>query len=212
MSETTTTEVDRRDLLHALRCAGTADLDRLRSRLGSVTIEPALASLRAEGLVSHRDGPMGGWMLTPEGRVEGQRLVARQLDATGAREAVQAAYRGFLELNPEMLEACAAWQLRTLDGEQEPNDHSDADYDADVVARLADIHEALQPVLADLTVVLERYTGYLPRFEEALARLRDGELAYFTGVRVESYHTVWFELHEDLLATLGIDRRDEGSG
>ena len=23
---------------------------------------------------------------------------------------------------------------------------------------------------------------------------------------IDSYHTVWFELHEDLLATLGIER------
>ncbi len=26
---------------------------------------------------------------------------------------------------------------------------------------------------------------------------------------MESYHTVWFELHEDLLVTLDIDRADE---
>jgi len=26
---------------------------------------------------------------------------------------------------------------------------------------------------------------------------------------MSSYHTVWFELHEDLLATLGIDRASE---
>jgi hypothetical protein len=26
---------------------------------------------------------------------------------------------------------------------------------------------------------------------------------------IESYHTVWFELHEDLLATLGIQRAGE---
>jgi hypothetical protein len=26
---------------------------------------------------------------------------------------------------------------------------------------------------------------------------------------VPSFHTVWFELHEDLLATLGLERSDE---
>jgi hypothetical protein len=25
----------------------------------------------------------------------------------------------------------------------------------------------------------------------------------------DSYHTVWWQLHEDLLAALGIDRRDD---
>jgi hypothetical protein len=29
---------------------------------------------------------------------------------------------------------------------------------------------------------------------------------------IASYHTVWFELHEDLLCTLGIERSSEGSG
>jgi hypothetical protein len=28
---------------------------------------------------------------------------------------------------------------------------------------------------------------------------------------IDSYHTVWFELHEDLLSTLGIERSKEGS-
>jgi hypothetical protein len=27
---------------------------------------------------------------------------------------------------------------------------------------------------------------------------------------IDSYHTVWFELHEDLLSTLGIERASEG--
>jgi hypothetical protein len=28
---------------------------------------------------------------------------------------------------------------------------------------------------------------------------------------IDSYHTVWFQLHEDLLNTLGIDRSTEAS-
>jgi len=37
----------------------------------------------------------------------------------------------------------------------------------------------------------------------------DGE--WFTKPTVDSYHTVWFELHENLLATLGIERGAERS-
>ena len=29
---------------------------------------------------------------------------------------------------------------------------------------------------------------------------------------IDSYHTVWFELHEDLLATLGLERAAETGG
>jgi hypothetical protein len=28
---------------------------------------------------------------------------------------------------------------------------------------------------------------------------------------IASYHTVWFEMHEDLLSTLGIERGSEGT-
>ena len=33
-----------------------------------------------------------------------------------------------------------------------------------------------------------------------------GEIDYVSGVKVGSYHTVWFELHEDLLRLLGRSR------
>ena len=44
------------------------------------------------------------------------------------------------------------------------------------------------------------------RLAEALARASAGETDYVSGVRVASYHTVWFELHEDLLRLLGRTR------
>jgi hypothetical protein len=64
-------------------------------------------------------------------------------------------------------------------------------------------------MLEDLVAALERYTPYLPRFETALAKLGAGELEWFTKPLIDSYHTVWFELHEDLLSTLGIERSQE---
>jgi hypothetical protein len=39
--------------------------------------------------------------------------------------------------------------------------------------------------------------------------VRAGEGDWFTSPLVDSYHTVWFELHEDLLATLGLERAEE---
>ena len=39
-----------------------------------------------------------------------------------------------------------------------------------------------------------------------------GDTDWFTKPMIPSYHTVWFELHEDLLATLGIERGSEGGG
>ena len=36
-----------------------------------------------------------------------------------------------------------------------------------------------------------------------------GQNAWVDGVGVDSCHTVWMQLHEDLLATLGLDRGEE---
>ena len=35
-----------------------------------------------------------------------------------------------------------------------------------------------------------------------------GEIDWVSGVRIDSYHTVWFELHEDLLRMLGRTRQE----
>ena len=50
-----------------------------------------------------------------------------------------------------------------------------------------------------------RFQRYRVRLTDALARARSGALEYVTD-DLASYHTVWFQLHEDLLATLGIPR------
>jgi hypothetical protein len=56
---------------------------------------------------------------------------------------------------------------------------------------------------------LDRYRPYGPRLGHAVERVRAGDGAWFTAPAIPSYHTVWFELHEDLLATLGLDRAAE---
>lgn len=57
--------------------------------------------------------------------------------------------------------------------------------------------------------VLTRFRGYDARFAAALARARAGESAWVDRSDVDSCHRVWFELHEDLIATLGLDRYAE---
>ena len=53
--------------------------------------------------------------------------------------------------------------------------------------------------------------GYGSRLSSALAKVQGGDGDWFTKPTIDSYHTVWFELHENLLATLGIERGREGS-
>ena len=69
------------------------------------------------------------------------------------------------------------------------------------------IAEILQPLIG----VLSRFDNYPSRFASALEKVLSGDLDWLTKPIMPSYHTVWFELHEDLLATLGINRASEGS-
>jgi hypothetical protein len=39
--------------------------------------------------------------------------------------------------------------------------------------------------------------------------VRAGDHNYVTKLTIDSYHTIWFELHEDLMATLGIRRGED---
>ena len=58
--------------------------------------------------------------------------------------------------------------------------------------------------------IVERFGRYGDRLSVALEKL-DEDPRYFVSPQVDSYHTVWFECHEDFLLTLGRTRRGEGS-
>ncbi len=197
-------------VLHGLRLKGfaeasvVADLFHLAESVVTSELEVAATSEFA----MFRDGRRTGWALKPTGRAENERLLREELDAAGQRDLVQQAYDRFLALNGTMLAVCTRWQVRDLDAQQ-LNDHTDAAYDASVLAELAELDAGVQPICAELAGAFGRFSVYAPRFDLALEKLRAGELEWFTKPVMESYHTVWFELHEDLLATLGIDRASE---
>ena len=196
--------------LHGLRLKGFAEASTVAELVGldAATVTGELEQAAESDFVMFRDGRRTGWALKPPGRVENERLLAEELDATGHRDLVQHAYDRFLALNGTMLAVCTRWQVKDADA-QELNDHTDPDYDAAVMAELAELDAGVQPICADLAGVLDRFSIYAPRFTSALDKLRAGDLEWFTKPIMESYHTVWFELHEDLLASLGIDRASE---
>ncbi len=191
-----------------LKSFGEADAVAALVGLDLPVVEAQLAAAADQDWVLHREGRISGWMLTPRGRVEG-RLLAAELGATGTRDVVRDAYRRFLVLNPRLLSVCTDWQLREVDGEPVTNDHTDEVHDAAAVAHLHGIDLEAQPVCEALAAALDRFGTYGPRLAHALGRVDAGHPDWFTKPTIASYHTVWFELHENLLATLGIDRSTE---
>jgi hypothetical protein len=194
-------------VLHALRCIGFASLARVAEATGlpEPEAESELIDLAVAGLVTKVAGDVGGWGLTEAGRAADAERIAGELTAAGTRTVVAAAYEGFLVLNPELLELCGAWQLRPAGGGLTANDHTDPAYDARVLDRLADLDRRAELACAELSAAMLRFRRYRVRLGGALARARSGALELVTD-STASYHAVWFQLHEDLLATLGLPR------
>ena len=199
-------------VLHGLRLKGFADASAIAEAadLHEADAKPHLDQLVSNGLASYRDGRLAGFALTPVGREEHARRLRAELDATGARDAVHGSYKRFLGINGDLLTICTAWQLREVDGESVINDHSDPAHDSAVIGQLADLHGKVEPICEDLGSALVRFTSYGRRLGSALAKVHAGDHDWFTKPMIPSYHTVWFELHEDLLATLEIERSSEG--
>lgn len=193
-------------VLHALRCVGTAGLARVASFTGfdESDVESELIDLAVAGLVTHHKG-FGGWALTESGRVADAERTKAELESAGTRPALAEAFDAFLVLNPELLDLCTAWQVRSADGVTTINDHSDAAYDARVLALFTDFHARAVVVIAALADAVPRFGRYDARLSEALDRAQAGELERLADT-IDSCHTIWAELHEDLLATLGIAR------
>ena len=198
-------------VLHAVRVKGFAETGDVATAAGlpGGEAEEHLRSLEELDLVRWRERPLPRWTPTPAGRTEHRRLVAEELEESGAKALVDDTYRRFLALNRELLEVCTSWQLRPGAGTPVPNDHSDPDYDRGVIERLRAVDEGVQPLVRRLAEQLERYEGYGPRLSTALERAAAGGHEWITKPMIDSYHTVWFELHEDLLATLGLERKAE---
>ncbi|MEM1332734.1 MAG: MarR family transcriptional regulator [Actinomycetota bacterium] len=174
--------------------------------LASSDVDGHLTSRATSGHAQFRE-PRGLWQLTPDGRTAHADELVADLDGLDLAGAITEQYAEFLVLNGSFKELCGAWQLK----DDAPNDHTDAAYDADVIGRLATLHDAAAPVVSSFGHTLERFGPYAGRLGEALARLRDGDTSSFTGVMCGSYHDVWMELHEDLILSQGIDRGAEGS-
>jgi hypothetical protein len=178
-------------LLHDLRLRG------FRPAKGG----PAEEELIAAGVATARGANMA---LTPAGR-EAHAAWARLAPGSEEEALARNAYERFLTLNVEFLRLCTDWQLKPGN---EPNDHSDAAYDFKVLERLDRLDERAGQLLETLGKTVLRFGSYRSRLTDALEKISD-DRAWFASPRCDSYHTVWMQLHEDLLTAVGVDRADE---
>jgi hypothetical protein len=142
--------------------------------------------------------------VSPDGRVRLEKLLAAERKRVD-KEQLAAAYADFLAVNAEFKALVTDWQLK--DGQ--PNTHDDTEYDAAVLARLDNLHHRIAPILAAAAAQLARPGAYTTKLQAALEKVRAGETAWLSRPIIDSYHTVWFELHEELILAAGLTRESE---
>jgi hypothetical protein len=186
-------------VLQAVRLKGRVSRDDLAATLGDEVDHRVDALVESALLV---DGP--ALRITPEGRERLEELLRderRNIDTS----AVLAAYAEFSSVNVELKAMVTDWQLK--DGQ--PNPHDDPDYDAAVLGRLDQVHRRITPIVEAVSAQLPRLGRYGAKLQTALDRVRAGETMWLSRPLIDSYHTVWFELHEELIIAAGLTREAE---
>jgi hypothetical protein len=196
--------------LHGVRVMGFPTSSRIaaRYRVDVDLVEDALLDVEARGWVRRLTfAGTTGWSLTDAGRVEDERLLSAELDRTGVRDDVASAHAAFRPLNRRFASACTDWQLRpTRLDPLAGNDHTDWRWDERVLATLASLGTSFGEVCDRLAACLTRFDGYADRYSAALRKVEEGRRDWVDAPDRDSLHIVWVQVHEDLLATLGIPR------
>ncbi len=189
-------------VLQAVRLKGRvspADLAAtLDADLGDIT--DIVERLTASGLLV--DG--AALRIARSGRARLETLLAEEragVDPT----AMAAAYHDFRSVNTDFKALVTDWQLKG-GPEGTPNTHDDAEYDAAVLARLDGVHARVTPIIDAAAAQLPRLSAYAVKLHVALDKVKAGETAWLTRPLIDSYHTVWFELHEELILANGLTR------
>ena len=146
--------------------------------------------------------------LTADGKSLGAEMMASDREHWGVANADRA-LDDFIPIDGRMKLIVTAWQMREVDGEPVLNDHSDPVHDAAVLSDFASLHQDAEAWLRPLSQELRRLDTYRSRLEHAAEQVEDGEYAHIASPTVDSYHSVWFELHEDLILLANRTREDE---
>ncbi len=157
--------------------------------------------------ISEAAGPMS--RLSDSGNAAAGRILAEEQARLG-QDAAHTALESFLPLDHRAKAIVTRWQLvEGTDGVLVANDHADARYDEAVVADLSTLTEHAASWIDPFARDLPRLQRYQSRLRTAMDHIRHGDHRYFASPIVDSFHSVWFELHEDLIRLAGRTRADE---
>jgi pyruvate,orthophosphate dikinase len=205
-------ELSRKDIVHALMIKGFAVPNDLAPAMLSTPDEVGalLDGMVAEGLAEIIGGSAlaGMFQLSADGKAFGSEGIDADRKTWGAEQATTA-LDDLLPFDHRMKEIMTGWQMREVDGEQVLNDHSDSEHDAAVLAEFQSLHKDSNVWLESLAEGLQRLALYVARLARAADQVAGGDTMYLASPRVDSFHSIWFELHEDLILLAGRTREEE---
>src|ERR1700731_3606922 len=141
--------------------------------------------------------------ISSTGRARLETLLAEERKGADT-PALAVAYGEFRAVNADFKTLVTDWQLK----DDNPNTHDDAEYDAAVLERLEKVHARAVPIIEAAAAQLPRLNAYSSKLLVALGKVKAGETAWLTAPLIDSYHTVWFELHEELILAAGLTREE----
>jgi hypothetical protein len=169
--------------------------------------DAAAAAVEKAVAEGHALGARGAFMITPAGRAHLGEVYPTAFAELRASSEVGAAMDSFESgVNKQVLDLTTEWQTIDVGGVPTPNDHSDPERDGRILDRLGRVLEKTRKVLSPLAAADPLVDRFADRLDTALTRAEGGETDYVSGVRVDSVHTIWFQMHEHVLRLTGRER------
>ncbi|MEM1133552.1 MAG: hypothetical protein AAGH53_11490 [Pseudomonadota bacterium] len=188
--------------LAILRTATPADIaHRMAIELGEV--EAMLEIAETQGRVVRAGDRL---MLAPLAQLALSADYSRICASLRADPDFVSAVERFEVVNRDLKALMTDWQTRTIAGTTIANDHSDAEYDERIIDRLGRFHDRVTALLDQFANLVPRLAVYRDGLLKAIEAAEDGDIAFVSDVGCESYHTLWFDLHEELLRLSGTER------
>ena len=185
--------LDDLDFLRMTVIRGRATVDGIAAALGAAVgaVHDSSDRLRSQGMLVEAGG---GWRASAAGREVVEREAAGLAKVHGSVFA--ALLRDFVAPDGVFKQLVTDWQLASPSG----------DTDTVVARLLREVHPQATRIIAVAARLVPRLYGYQRRLDHALLRLQSGDPSFLAHPGVESYHTIWFEFHEELITISGSTR------